>query len=555
MTRLPRTHPRRSLRHGTSRRSSSGPRAVLAAAVAAVVLGAGAFAATAATASPAPKSTKKLATAPSTAAAPDYPQDDTGGPSGVTRIVGAQNAWAAGWTGRGVDVAVLDTGVTRVPGLDGAGKVIDGPDLSFDAPQAAMRGLDGYGHGTFMAGLVAGRDAGAGADATGCTTCLNASGFSDTTKYVGVAPEARIVNVKVGAADGAVDVSQVIAAIDWVVQHAHDPGMNIRVLSLSYGTDSNQLYQRDPLAQAAEQAWKHGIVVVAAAGNDGRGPGKVADPAYDPYLVAAGALDPMGTLSPADDVVPDFAQHGTEQRPVDVIAPASHVIGLRVPGSYIDVLPGNTGKVGTRFQRGSGTSEAAAVVAGAAALLAQKYPSATPDTIKGLLNGSARPLPHRSGTSQTTLLYSGHGTVDVGAALAATPSASTQNWTSSAGDQSLDKSRAGEYVSDGGRDLTGEKDIFGHAFDSAAMAQLQRGAAAWNGGVWNGNRWSGDGWEGNRWSSTTWTGTTWAGNRWSGNRWSGMAWDGNRWSGGSWSGGGWTGNRWSGNRWSTAAWG
>ena len=165
---------------------------------------------------------------------------------------------------------MIDTGVARVPGLNATGKVIDGPDLSFDSPATAMRGVDAFGHGTHMASIIAGRDSTAVASATGCTTCLNASGYSDTTKFVGVAPNARIINVKVGAADGATDVSQVIAAIDWVTQHAKDPGMNIRVLNLSFGTESLQAYTVDPLAQAAEQAWKRGIIVVAAAGNDGR---------------------------------------------------------------------------------------------------------------------------------------------------------------------------------------------------------------------------------------------------------------------------------------------
>jgi serine protease AprX len=226
-----------------------------------------------------------------------------------------------------------------------------------------------------------------------------------------------------------------------------------------------------------------------------------------------------------------------------------------VPGSYVDSLPGNTGKVGTRFQRGSGTSQAAAVVAGAAALLAQKYPGATPDTIKGLLNGTGHVLLHRSGTPQATELYSGHGIVDVAAALAATPSGSTQAWRTGAGNGTLELSRGGEYVADGGTDLRGERDIFGRPFDSAAVASSQANARAWTGGTWNGSRWSGDGWEGSRWSSTTWTGTTWAGSRWSGSRWSGMSWDGSRWSGSRWSGSGWTGSRWSGSRWSTAAWG
>jgi len=184
-----------------------------------------------------------------------YDPADAGSMSSTTQLVGAQSAWAAGYTGAGVDVAVIDTGVAKVPGLDAAGKVIDGPDLSFDASGSATPGVDAFGHGTFMAGIIAGRDATATASATGCTTCLNASGYSDTTKYVGVAPDARVINVKVGAADGSTDVSQVIAAIDWVTQHAHDTGINIKVLNLSFGTNSTQAYTLDPLAQAAEQAW------------------------------------------------------------------------------------------------------------------------------------------------------------------------------------------------------------------------------------------------------------------------------------------------------------
>jgi serine protease AprX len=483
-----------------------------------------------------------------------YDPNDTGTPPAFTRIMGAQTAWAGGYTGQGIDVAVIDTGVARVPGLDAPGKVIDGPDLSFDS-QGTAPGVDAYGHGTFMAGLIAGRDAGAGPDATGCTTCLNSSGYSDVTKYVGVAPDARIVNVRVGAADGAADVSQVIAGIDWVTQHAHDPGVNIRVLNLSFGTDSNQLYDKDPLAQAAEQAWKHGIVVVAAAGNDGRGPGKVADPAYDPYVIAAGADDPLGTLDIADDRVPDFAQHGTQQRPVDVIAPATHVVGLRVPGSFIDTLGTNTGQVGTRFQRGSGTSQAAAIVSGAAALLAQKYPDATPDTIKGLLDSTAHLLPRIPGNPNTADKYSGHGVLDVAGALAATPASSAQTWPASAGDGSLDKSRAGEYVSDNGVDLRGEKDIFGRPFDSATMAAQQAGATSWTGGIWNGSRWTGDGWTGSRWTGAAWTGTDWAGSRWTGSRWTGMSWDGSRWTGAGWNGSRWTGSGWATGTWSTSDWG
>jgi hypothetical protein len=223
------------------------------------------------------------------ASAPSSTTNSLGSLSSVTRIIGAQDLWAAGYTGKGVDVALIDTGVAPVPGIDD--HIVNGPDLSFDYQSGAPAGIDAYGHGTHMAGIIAGRDADASASSAGCTTCLNSSGYSDTTKFVGVAPDARIVNVKVGAFNGATDVSQVIAAIDWVVQHRNENGMNIRVLNLSFGTDSQQSYTIDPLAYAAEVAWRRGIVVVAAAGNAGPNAGSLSDPAYDPTILAVGASD------------------------------------------------------------------------------------------------------------------------------------------------------------------------------------------------------------------------------------------------------------------------
>jgi len=490
-----------------------------------------------------------------------YDPADTGSLSSISRIVGAQAAWAKGWTGKGVDVAVIDTGVSPVAGLDAAGKVVTGPDLSFDSVGATTPGLDAFGHGTFMASLIAGRDAGATTSATGCATCLNASGYSDATKFVGIAPDARIVNVKVGAADGAVDVTQVIAAVDWVVQHAHDPGLNIRVVSLSYGTTSTQSYLFDPLAHAVEQAWKHGILVVAAAGNDGKAVETLADPAIDPYVLAVGADDPMGTVATTDDSVPKFAQHGTSARPVDVIAPATHVLGLRVPGSYIDTLSDNLGKVGDRFQRGSGTSEATAVTAGVAALLAQKYPQATPDQLKVLIRATTAPLPKggdKTVTDPKTILYSGNGIINADQATTAPLPLSLQLWPAATGLGTLDGSRGGTYITSNGVNLTGQKDIFGKPFSSLAMATAQTLAMSWNGGTWNGSRWTGDSWSSNdwtsrRWVTSTWTGSDWTGSRWTGSRWTGMTWDGSRWTGSGWNGSRWTGIGWDGSRWTTGS--
>lgn len=478
-----------------------------------------------------------------------------GSSSSITQIVGAQAAWAKGWTGAGVDVAVIDTGVSTVPGLDAAGKVIVGPDLSFDS-QTSTPGIDGFGHGTFMAGLIAGRDPLLTTKGN-CSTCLTGSSLSDTRIFTGVAPDSRIVNVKVGARNGAADVSQVIAAIDWTVQHAHDSGLNIRVLNLSFGTDSAQSYLVDPLAYAAEQAWKRGLVVVASAGNEGKTQTKLASPAYDPYVLAVGGLDSMGTVVTSDDVVADFAQNGTVLRPVDVVAPAVSTIGLRVPGSFIDTLAENQGKVGTRFQRGSGTSEAAAIVSGLAALVVQKNPTATPDQVKALITSTAtslrpveiteelkaeakrrgmKPEDYAALLTWRNRTYGGYGIPSAIAALSQSPSSSArQVYLPSVGGGSLEATRGGVHVVNNGVELTGEKDIFGRAVSTSTLAAAEARGAAWTGGTWNGSRWSGDTWSGSRWSTATWTGSDWSGSRWSGSRWSGTSWSGSRWSSVGWS--------------------
>jgi len=144
----------------------------------------------------------------------------------TTAILGAQAWWDAGYTGAGVDVAIIDSGVAPVQGLSASGKIIYGPDLSLESQVTNLRNLDSNGHGTFMAGLIAGRDDNAAAPYSA----------NPSSVYLGVAPDARIVSLKVATANGGTDVSQVIAAIDWVVQHKNDNGLNIRVLNLSYGS-------------------------------------------------------------------------------------------------------------------------------------------------------------------------------------------------------------------------------------------------------------------------------------------------------------------------------
>ena len=289
----------------------------------------------------------------------------------VEQMDGAHAYWNAGYTGQGVGVALIDSGVTPVDGLNTPGKVVNGPDLSFESQDPSLEYLDTFGHGTHMAGIIAGRDS----EVTSVSS-------SDSTHFLGMAPDAQIVSVKVADALGQTDVSQVLAAIDWVVQHQHDNGMNIRVLNLSYGTDSNQSYVLDPLAYAAEQAWLHGIVVVVAAGNEGNWSNGLDDPAIDPYVIAVGASNTENTTTVRYHQPASFTSEGDGTRNPDLSAPGTHIVSLRDPGSFVDDTFGATATVSNRFFLGSGTSQAAAVVSGAAALLLSQRPWLTPDQVK-----------------------------------------------------------------------------------------------------------------------------------------------------------------------------
>jgi serine protease AprX len=465
---------------------------------------------------------------------------DTGGTPLIRSIVGADKLWAKGFTGAGVDVAVVDTGVAPVKGLT-SGNVVDGPDLSFDSQRADLRYKDGFGHGTHMASIIAGRDA------AGTVASYTAPGT-----FTGLAPDARVVSVKVGASDGMADVSQVIAAIGWVAENRARNGLNIRVLNLSYGTDGTQDWRLDPLAYAAEAAWRSGVLVVVAAGNDGTTKTDLANPAMDPNLLAVGASDPKGTVTTSDDVLPPFSNRGTEKRYVDVVAPGTHILGLRVPNGVVDqTYP--TSRVGTRLTRGSGTSQATAVVSGAAALLIGAYPSLTPNQVKNALVATAKVSP--AGTPKKM----GAGIVNVAAAadLVAAGKASTAGSSAGfgKGTGTLEGARGTVHAEDRGVPLTGERDIFGRAWSPATFAAQTAAGTAWNAGAWNGGTWTGTTWSATGdWTATAWTGTSWSGTGWSGRSWVARSWVANSWDGRSWVSDAWSGRSWVSSAWASGAW-
>ncbi len=264
--------------------------------------------------------------------------------------------------GSGVTVAVIDTGVDPVPAL--AGDLIVGPDFTGTGTQ------DDNGHGTFVAGLIAGN----GLDANG-----NQTGLS------GVAPGAQILSVKVAGAAGTSTVGQVVQAINWVVQNAAQYNVGVINLSLDM-TDPGVSYNLEPLDAAVEAAWFSGITVVVAAGNTGPGP-EVAVPANDPYVITAGSVADNNSLN----------VWGWQPSPFDPTQPTADGVvkpDLQAPGEHLQApLPAGTTLAGEQILTGlpagygqlSGTSMAAAVVSGEVAALLSQNPGLTPDQVKGAL--------------------------------------------------------------------------------------------------------------------------------------------------------------------------
>ena len=264
------------------------------------------------------------------------------------------SAAAAAAAGRGVGVGVLDTGIAASGDL--AGRVVASADLSGE-----WSFTDSYGHGTFMAGLIAGSGQGGGP--------------------AGVAPGADLVDLKVAGADGATTLGQVLAALQ--LADAARERFNLRVLNISLGAPAGDPATA-PLTEAVERLWADGITVVAASGNEGGG---VEAPGLDPYVVTVGAVDAAGAVPAWSSHGPDFAGRAKP----DLVAPGVGLVGLRAPGSAID-LANPSARVGDRYFRGSGTSMSTAVVAGAAARVAAAHPGWGPDRIKAALTGTADPL-------------------------------------------------------------------------------------------------------------------------------------------------------------------
>jgi serine protease AprX len=247
--------------------------------------------------------------------------------------------------------------------------------------------------------------------------------------------------------------------------------------------------------------------------------------------------------------VASFSSAGGGGRNPDLVAPSKSMQSLRDPGSYIDLNYGATGGINSRYFRGSGTSESAAVTSGAVALLLQQRPNLTPDQVKVILTGSATSLAGQPASLQ------GHGELNLAAAQHTSPPFLYlgQIYLPATGLGSLQAARGTVTLTMAGIPLATNVDIFGVPVGSNLITAILNDVA-WQGGSFNGNSWTGNSWTGNSWTGNSWTGNSWTGNSWTGNSWTGNSWTGNSWTGNSWTGNSWTGNSWTGNSWTSSGW-
>lgn len=301
--------------------------------------------------------------------------------------VHAPAAWESGFTGEGVTVAVVDTGLYPHPDFTQPENRIA---AFHDVVGGRRAPYDDNGHGTHVAGIVAG------------------NGLRSGGRYRGIAPGARLVGVKVLDAYGSGALSNVIRGLDWCVRHKER--FNIRVVNLSLGAPAVESYKTDPLAQAVEAVWESGIVVCVAAGNDGPEPGTIATPGIHPKVITVGATDSRGEAGfPRHEVAPFSSRGPTIDQIVkpDLVAPG---VAITAAAARKSVLSLQHGGKRVDYITLSGTSMATPICSGIAALLLEKEPSLDPDTVKRRLVESARSL----GLEPT---IQGSGLVDAGRAL------------------------------------------------------------------------------------------------------------------------------------------
>jgi len=397
-------------------------------------------------------------------------------------------------------IAIVDSGVAAGR-TDFGGRVVKQVTMTSLQPNSAG---DGRGHGTFVAGIAAG----------------------SKTGYAGAAPTAPIVSIDVMDDNGMAMTSDVIAAADWIL--ANKSRYNIRVANFSLQSTVPGSFMYDPLNRAVEKLWFNGVVVVAAAGNygvDGQPTTVAYAPGNDPFVITVGAADLNGTSTTrSDDFAAPWSAYGYTldgfAKP-DIGAPGRYLIGP-VPGYSTMVLEHPERVTASGFMWMSGTSFAAPVVAGAAAQLLAKYPSWTPDQVKGALMLTAK------GTAAGMSL--GVGEVNVRGAY---------NF-----DYSVQPGGTPPNPNAGLSAFVGSDGAGGYAFDSASWSNAATANASWNQASWNSASWANASWASASWSSASWASASWAQASWASASWNAASWAQASWAAASWNAASWAQASW-----------
>jgi len=393
--------------------------------------------------------------------------------------------------GHGVTVAIVDTGVSDTAALNRAsGRLVDAVDtsgLNNSDGRVKEHGTftDGYGHGTFMASLIAG----------GKVTGSGANGL-------GVAPGATVDVVKVADANGNTSLAAVLAGLNWVATHSDQ--VDVANLSLSVDAPSAR-YGIDPLNFAVSLTRFAGVTVVVAAGNT---PGVVGDPGFGPESLTVGAADTTG----AHAAVASFSGYDNVDgmtKP-DVVAAGVNVLGAMPTDSVISQQFPNARQADGLF-RGSGTSQSTAIVTGLAALYLQAHHSAGPAEVKAAIRGAA------------SSIASGHKD---GQGLVALPTGRGSN--DNTGERSLN---VGQWLS--------TAPLWGDLFSGGTFDGRRWGARRWNANDWDARRWAGVAFDARRWSdllfdSRRWSDATFDSRRWSARMWGSRMWGSRMWGGAYW---------------------
>ena len=399
-------------------------------------------------------------------------------------------AWAVGapvdWTSAASrlttpTIAVVDSGIDTSR-TDFGGRVLGQVNLTSLSPNSPG---DGYGHGTFVAGIAAGGAAG----------------------YAGVTPDANLFSVDVMNDQGQSTVADVVAAADWILQNKAT--YNIRVANFSLHSTGTASVFFDPVDQAVEKLWLNGVVVVAAAGNyavNGQPSGVPCAPGNDPFVITVGAADINNTMTTSDDTAAPWSAWGYTadgfSKP-DISAPGRFLVGPVSPGAALTVLrPDHVVAGATGYMQLSGTSFSAPMVAGAAAEVLALHPSWTPDQVKGALMVSANPTPAAAPGSL------GVGELNVSKATRVTsppnPNAGVDQFVSSASD--------------------GTNVFNTSAWQAAASSNPAWDAAAWSDAAWASAAWSDAAWSDAAWADAAWASAAWGDAAWSDAAWADAAW-------------------------------